>query len=120
MELFSHAATVLPVSDIQNSIQFYTQKLSFQLNFTWGEPTSYAILKRGDISIHLTQTDNYLKPSPGPASIYIFVHDVRKVFQEFQKKEVPIISTLKQQEYGMEDFDITDPDDHILTFGRGN
>ncbi|MEM9260112.1 MAG: VOC family protein, partial [Bacteroidota bacterium] len=54
----SHAAIVLSVQDIQASIAFYRDKLGFDLTFSWGDPTNYAVLKTGEVSVHLSEDDN--------------------------------------------------------------
>ena len=39
---------VLPVADIAASIEFYTARLPFCLDFTQGEPVNFAALSFGD------------------------------------------------------------------------
>ncbi len=119
-ELFSHFASVLPVTDITKSLDFYQNKLGFELTFTWKEPVEYAVLKRGDVSIHLTQKQNTNTPLKLHNSLYIFVHDVEQVYEEFISKNVRIKNELNSRDYGMNDFDIADPDGYMLTFGKNS
>ena len=118
MSNFSHFASILPVDDIQKSIQFYRAKLGFELTFSWNEPVDYAVLKRGGVSIHLSEKRDDFQASKTHTALYIFVEDVRKAFEEVQSKGVPIKTPLELRDYGMEDFDIVDPDGFILSFGR--
>lgn len=119
--LFSHAATVLPVHDVDASIAFYRDQLGFQLTFTWKEaPTEYAVLKAGnDVSLHLTLRRDGLTPSPDHTILHVFVHDVDQLYQAYQQREVPIVTPIGDREYNMRDFDIKDPDGHIICFGKG-
>jgi catechol 2,3-dioxygenase-like lactoylglutathione lyase family enzyme len=57
-ELFSHAATVLTVANVEQSLDYYENKLGFTCYFKWNDPLDYAVLKRGKISNHLTNRDD--------------------------------------------------------------
>lgn len=116
---FSHSATIFPVADLQKSLDFYTDKLDFKLTFSWGEPTDYAVLKNGGVSIHLTKRLDKFIPSKSHCSLYIFVHDLNTIYERCKRKEVQIINSPKTQEYKIRDFDIIDPDGYIITFGNG-
>ena len=117
-ELFSHSATVLAVSNMEQSIQFYQEQLGFQLTFAWKEPIEYAVLKRGSISIHLSLTSKDQQFIPNNTLLYIFVHDIDAVYEELINKRVLIKSQLGERDYAMKDFDIEDPDGYVLTFGQ--
>lgn len=118
-ELFSHFASILPVSDIASSINFYHDKLGFKVTFTWNDPMDYVVLKRGEnVSIHLTKRHPQTIPTPAHASLYIFVKDADAVFTEYKSKGVAFQNPISNRDYGMRDFDIKDPDGHILTFGK--
>lgn len=117
---WSHAATVFAVSNMEVSLNFYTEILGLELSFQWGDPVTYAVLKRGDVSIHLTLKEDDSIPSPTHNRMYIFVYDIQKAYAEIiQAGGVPLSKPL-EQDYKMTDFDIKDPDGHILSFGSGN
>ena len=117
--LISHAATVLPVRDLQTSLDYYTEKLGFDVNFLWEEPPTYAVLKLNEVSIHLSQVDKGSEDKIGTTHIYIFVYDIHKLYVHYLKQGVDVVMPLETQEYGMMDFDVKDPDGHILAFGMG-
>ena len=116
---FSHAATVFPVSNMEESITFYTQKLGFKLDFQWGTPVSYVVLNRGGVSIHLTQKEDAFQASTNHCALYIFVHDIDTLYKEYQEHNVNIKSELGDRDYKMRDFDIITPEGYIITFGNG-
>lgn len=116
---FSHAATIFPVKDVQRSIDFYTHQLKFDLTFTWDDPITYAVLKKGGVSIHLTKRADDLHPSKKHTALYIFVHNLQEVYEQCIKEQVQILNPLGARDYQMKDFDIQDPDGHIITFGKG-
>lgn len=115
---FSHSATVFPVQDIQKSIEFYTQKLGFEMSFNWEEPISYAVLKKGSVNLHLTKKEDDFIPSKRHCALYVFVHDVDEIYQRCVNQKISIGNVPKMRDYKMKDFDIIDPDGYIITFGN--
>ncbi|MDN3203763.1 VOC family protein [Algoriphagus sediminis] len=120
MENFSHAATILPARDMSKSIDFYTKKLGFNLEFSWEDPVSYAVLRRGEVNIHLSLMDKNADSKTFRSLIYIFVHDIESIYEECLKKGVVVETPLASRDYKMKDFDISDPDGHQITFGCGD
>ena len=47
------AATVFVVEDVVRSVEHYRDVLGFDIEFTYGQPTFYARVERGDVAIHL-------------------------------------------------------------------
>ena len=118
-DLISHAACVLTVKNMQDSLKFYRDKLGFELTFGWNDPIDYAVLKRGGVQIHLTTGPETVAVENTNRSLYLFVHDVDKLYQEFKRKEVSPMSSPAERDYEMKDFDVKDPSGYILTFGKG-
>ena len=117
-KLLSHASCVLPVSDMGKSIEFYVNKLGFEITFSWNTPIDYAIVKRESVEIHLTLKEGYKKGGFVHTNIYVFVNDIQLLHEEYISKHVAFHRDLNIQEYGMTDFDVMDFDGHILTFGK--
>lgn len=119
-KLISHAATVLPVKDVSTSITFYRDVLGFELTFSWGEPVDYAVLNRDEaVRIHLVNRNGPPSTIGNHTAIYIFCHDVDELFKEYERKGANIINDIGNREYHMRDFDLKDPDGHVLSFGKG-
>lgn len=117
-ENFSHSAVIFPVSNLEESIDFYTNKLGFEKTFEWGEPMYYAVVKRGGVGIHLTKRSDGGRPSKYHRALYVFVNDIEKVNKDCKDKKVRIVNDLESRDYKMRDFDIEDPDGFIITFGK--
>lgn len=122
-DLFSHASPIFSVNHMKNSLAFYKDQLGFELSFAWEEPATYAVIRRGEgVSIHLSQRDRPIEvpqnSSDGHPALYIFVHDVDAVYQEWKQKGVQIPEAPANQDYGMRDFDLSDPDGNRLTIGK--
>ena len=124
-KLFSHASIVFTVEDVQKSAEYYRDKLGFDITFTWEEPASYAVVNRDDaVGVHFTQKEEGMEKdlsqtnSPSKhTSLFIFVHDVDQVFEEYLEKGVDIIQAPTDRVYGMRDFDIRDINGYVLTIG---
>ena len=114
----SHSATVFPVSNMEASLPFYRDKLGFEVTFEWNDPVDYAVLRRDGVNIHLTLSDDTVVPNSHRA-LYIFPYDVDAVYNEFKDRNTEGLSDIGDREYGMRDFDVTDPDGHVLCFGKG-
>ena len=119
-ENFSHSAVIFPVSNLNESIEFYTGKLGFEKTFEWGEPMYYAVVKRGGVGIHLTKRSDAIRPSKYHRALYIFVNNIDEVYKEIKEQKVKIVNDIESRDYKMKDFDIEDPDGFILTFGKGD
>lgn len=116
---FSHSASVFTVVNMEESINFYTKLLQFNLTFSWGNPTDYAVLKKGGVSIHLaSQPEKHIKEKI-PSHIYIFVYDVDAMYNLCKNNGINITSPPAIRDYGMKDFDIVDIDGNLITFGKG-
>ena len=116
---YSHSAAIFPVSDLLNSIEFYTDKLGFEKTFEWGEPMYYAVVKQGGVGIHLTKRSDGGRASKYHRALYIFVNDIDKVYKRCKDQKVKIVNDMEARDYKMKDFDIEDPDGFIITFGKG-
>lgn len=116
--MYSHAATILSVQDIPRALDFYTSKLGFECSFLWEDPPSYAVLNYQDkIHIHLSLALPKGDTFPNRPALSFFVFDVNAVYAQLQSKGVEIHHPIGTREYGMRDFDILDPDGHLITFG---
>lgn len=115
--LFEIVAPVFPVTNMENSLRFYTEKLLFQVGFEWSdtanEPVSYAILQQGNTELHLTARERAHK-----TTAYFFVHGLREYFEAVKKIGVNSVSEINDYPWDMREFEVTDPDGNTLIFGE--
>ncbi len=110
---------VLQVSDVNRSVAFYRDLLGFTVNGTWGDGPEFAIIQRGKVSIALDRSRD-----DGPAPVnqywaaYIYVDDADALHEEFAGRDVDIVRGLENSFYGMREFDVRDPDGHIIAFAH--
>lgn len=109
---FNGIAPGFYVTDLSRATQFYEQKLGFTK--TYGNE-GYAVLKRDDVSIHLSR-DASGKAGKGFATVY--VADVAGIHAACADSGVVITRPLEASEYGMNDFVIADVDGNTLLIGE--
>ncbi len=120
MKLLSHASAIFPVDDPLKTATYYQDILGFDIAFEWEEPPIYIVINRDDaVGIHLVKKEDNHIPSKRHTSLFIFVHDVDALYKEFETAGANITNPIADREYGMRDFDVTDPNGYILAFGQG-
>ncbi len=117
------AATIVPVSDVRRTVDFYVDLLGFECDFIAGDG-SFARVARDKAVIQFTRTDNpdVLKATANNISIYLTIDGV----DDFYAALEPALAQLPEgsvrppfdQSYGMREFHVRDPDGCLLVFGE--
>ena len=110
------ASAIFQVSDLNQSIKFYTEALGFAEEFVFGDPPYYAGVKIGDVIIHLNAGKEN-EGRQGMGSVYVFCDEVDSYYKRIENEEVEITSKLNTWPYDMRDFQIKDIDGNLLCFG---
>ena len=108
----------LLVTDIEHSIEFYTKKLGFDVEFRYED--FYAGIIKDGCSIHLKSGEPLIverksKKETDEVDIVFSVEGVEELYERFVNRSVEIIQPLCNRPYGRE-FYIADPDGNILAF----
>ena len=111
------AATIFHVSDVESSINYYTQVLGFNVDFRYKD---LAGVEHGPVLIYLSGKAQEVKKAIGEGSIYIFCDEVDEYLEEISGKGAIVEVAIDNRDYGMRDFAIKDLDGNILTFGKSN
>lgn len=110
---------VLQVADVERSEAFYCDNLGFQSHGTWGDGPDFAIVQRGQVTIALDRSrDGAPIPTNQYWAAYIYVEDADALSTELRGKGVKIARGPENMFYGLRDFDVRDPDGHLLAFGH--
>lgn len=120
-KMFYGSAPVFFVRDLATSLDYYCDVLGFGRPYLWGDPPSFAMPRREDMILMLSQTGEieHIRPKKVIWDAYFWVRDARELFEEFTGKGAKIIRTLEYQEhYGNLEFLIEDPDGYTLAFGQ--
>ncbi|MGC4096126.1 MAG: VOC family protein [Nitrospira sp.] len=106
----------LLVADLQRSIDFYTSKLGFELDFVYED--FYAGIIKNGFSIHLkcampVPEERQHKRSNNHLDIIISTEDIDAVYAAMLSQSIDIVQPICDQPYGRE-FYIADPDGYII------
>lgn len=108
----------LLVTDIDRSLEFYTNQLGFTIAFRYED--FYAGIIKDVFSIHLKAgkaltNERQDKKDDWHPHIVFSVEEIEHLYREIAAKPVEIIQALRQMPYGKE-FYIADPDSNIMAF----
>lgn len=114
----------LYVSDVQASCDFFLSKLGFEIEFVYGEPPFYGLVKRDRARLCLRlvcepvfvgdirQREHLLS-----ASITVdTAAEIKQLFLDFQAAGVTFHQTLRKEPWGACNFIVLDPDGNLILF----
>jgi len=106
------------VTDLDRSIEFYTKKLGFDIDFRYEDFYS-GVIKDGH-SIHLKSGKPSLEERQNrrdneDLDIIFSVQDIEDLYEEYSARSVEFAQPLRDMAYGKE-FYIADPDGYIIGF----
>lgn len=112
------------VADFEAACAFYTDRLGFEIVFTYGEPPFFGQVRRGQAVLNLRlisrpvfiddirEREELLAASMTVGS----AAELRALFAEFQVASVDFFRPLKQEPWGARTFIVRDPDGNLLLF----
>ena len=101
------------------SERFYCEKLGFRSHGAWGDPPAFCMVQRGKVTIVLDRSrDDAEVPRNQYWAAYVYVANADALFAEFRSKGAEIVRRPEDMPYGLRDFDVRDPDGHIIAFGH--
>ena len=111
----------LRTTDLAGSIDFYTTKLGFTLEFQY--EGFYAGVRAGDNVVHLKLVD---APDPSIAFVddedhlhlYLETPDVRAVAAALERRGVPLVTPVHETAWGTRECVVKDNVGHTLYFGE--
>ena len=106
------------VTDINRSVEFYTNKLGFEVDFHYEDFYS-GIIKDG-YSIHLKLVKPVIEERENKRKnehldLIFSVDDIEVLYERLRNQSVEVIQPLREMPYGKE-FYISDPDGYIIAF----
>lgn len=112
IECTSHH-TGIPVTDVPAAISFYTEKLGFELGFTWDDPPTMAGVNLGEVQIFLELGT----PNPAGAHLYFVVGEADELYEFHRSRGVEIVEHPADEPYGLRDYRVRDLHGYVLSFG---
>ncbi|MDA7946451.1 MAG: VOC family protein [Hyphomicrobiaceae bacterium] len=121
--LIEDAVAIVPVRDVEASVDFYADVLGFERRFV-SEDKSFAIVVHGEAALHFIRTDDEaaLQATANNISVYLWVKGVDDLYDIYKAKldalEDGRVRAPFTQPYGMREFHVKDPDGCLLFFGE--
>ena len=108
----------LLVTDLNRSIEFYAQKLGFDIEFRYED--FYAGISKDGFSIHLkvgkpSVEERQNKRKNEDIDIVFSVSSIEDLYTDVSNKSIEVTQPLREMDYGKE-FYIIDPDGYIISF----
>jgi catechol 2,3-dioxygenase-like lactoylglutathione lyase family enzyme len=123
MPLTGHA-TVLLVTDVRRSTDYYRDALGFEVEPYDQLPGHYGYARRDGCHVHFACFDgvgsrpNSEAVPPDMFDAYFWTDDVDGLYAELLERGAELVHEPIDQGYGLREFRARDPDGHILAFGR--
>jgi len=114
-----HAMPILPSRQVERSVAFYSEVLNFKLQRVFrdgDESPFFAILRRDLVTIGL-QAMEHFTPHKGTV-VYIYVENAQAISAGIQGSGGILLHQPYETFYGMLEFDLMDPDGHVIAFGQ--
>ena len=115
--MFAQAAPVFPVSNVNAAVRWYVDKLGFapvHINAEESGEANYAIVRLGDVEIHLLQNGFEDEPVRSPAEAMFTIRGSTDAVDDLCKRCVEsglvFLRELADQPWGARDFTVLDPD----------
>ena len=106
-------STVFQVVDLKAALAFYVDLLGFKEDFRYDD---YAGVSRDEMYLHLCAHTTWNRPVGGGA-VSVFCDEVEEFHARVKALGAKIESAPADQQYGLRDFVLRDPDGNVLTFG---
>ena len=122
--VFTSIAAHLYVRDLDASIDFFTTKLGFTVDFVYGDPPFYAQVSRDNAHLALRSMDEPVfaaglreREELLSASITLATTgEIEQLFLGYQAAGVPIAQPLRTEPWAAKTFIVKDPDGNLILF----
>lgn len=115
------AVPILFVRDVRAAAAFYAERLGFQVDFLHGNPPFYGSVSRDRSCLHLrfVHEPNFSTLATREGSLIlatIEVQNVKRLFEEYERRGVEFAQRLVRQPWGGIDFHVRDLDGNVISF----
>jgi uncharacterized glyoxalase superfamily protein PhnB len=115
-------APVLVVPEVREALDFYRDKLGFDVEEWEPAPATYGYARRDAIHIHLAQGEparpNSEVVQPDLFDIYLWTDDVEGLHEDFISRGADVLHAPIERPWGMREIRVQDPFGYILAFGQ--
>lgn len=122
--MFRSAAPVFPVADVNAALRWYADVLDFEtlhVNADVDGAANYAIVRLGEVQVHLLQNGFEDEPTRSPAeAMFTMSGDIDDLEARLKQRGLVFHREIADQPWGARDFTVLDPDGNsiwIASFG---
>ncbi len=118
------SAPVLLVKDVERAAGYYRDRLGFNQQEFFGEPTNFAFIGRGGFTLMLVLSGDGQVIMPQWQTVekmwnvYFWVDDAQAMYDEFRKRGAIIDYGRYTTAWGTKEFGVQDTDDNSLCIGQ--
>jgi GNAT superfamily N-acetyltransferase/predicted enzyme related to lactoylglutathione lyase len=112
--IFQYSVPILYSSDVRKSIQYYTEVLGFDRQWTWDDTPGFGGVSRDHVQVFFCRDG---QGHPG-TWLAIMVDDIDTLHERVLNKGGIIVSPPENKEWGLREMLIQDPDGHYIRFGQ--
>lgn len=103
----------LPVGNVEETVEWYQEKLGFKLRFLFGDPPAHGAVELGQATVHFYNG----KPNTDRHWIYFQIEDADSAYDWMKSNGVEMIDTPADQIWEMREFNLRDLNGYHLRFG---
>jgi uncharacterized glyoxalase superfamily protein PhnB len=111
-------ATVLLVEDVARSLDYYRDALGFDVDVYAPLPEDYGFARRDDCYVHLARSQTRRAGAVDLFDAYFYVDDVDELHAELAERGADVVQEPVEQNYGLRELRVRDPDGYVLAFGQ--
>jgi uncharacterized glyoxalase superfamily protein PhnB len=104
----------LRAASVKALAEWYCDQLGFEIRSLWQDPPTHAVIGRDHIRLGIAPRDQEF----GPISLYLFLEGIDAFYAECLGRGLRPNRPLEVTGYGMNDFDLSDPDGNRICFGE--
>jgi catechol 2,3-dioxygenase-like lactoylglutathione lyase family enzyme len=123
--LTGHAAVLL-VDDVARALDFYRDRLGFEVSRYDRLPEHYGYASRDNCHVHFAHWEG-VRPRPNGEvvppdmfDVYVYVDDVAALHEELAERGADLLHGPVDQGYGLREIRVRDPHGYILAFGQSS
>ncbi len=122
-KLFVRTKTIIPVSDIYDTLEWYEKALGLKSVFIHGEGrrgeaedfANFAITERDDLKIEfILDEGGPVWTRSGTGALHLVVADVDGLYESAKSKGIPLARELKEENWPARGFDLKDPSGNLV------
>jgi catechol 2,3-dioxygenase-like lactoylglutathione lyase family enzyme len=124
-EDFYGVVPVFLVDDILTTVEYYRDRLGFEIDYVYGDPLNYGSVSRGSAVVHFQKAEppgrrnGVRRAGPGNGvDAFFVVRHVDRIHGEFARKGAIVITGPASHDFGMREFKIEDTNGYILVFAE--